>query len=98
MNPGATAITVRGALHDQDGNLITYNDFQIPAFGAIGIVFSREPGQPVGGFGSAAFPRGQDFNGWVKFDVTSPPNGAVSVLVLQDVGNTMSSVNVQSLP
>jgi hypothetical protein len=98
MNPGSAAVTVRGALYDQDGNLITYNDFQIPAFGAIGIVFSAEPGQAVGGFGNAAFPQGQDFNGWVRFDVTSQVNSAVSVLVLQYVGNTMSSVNVQALP
>ena len=97
-NSGAMPLTVRGTLRDQSGNAITYNDFQIPAAGAIGIVFAWEPAQSFGGFGSAAFPQGQDFNGWVTFDVTSPDNSAVTVLVLQDVGGTRSSVNVQSLP
>lgn len=97
-NPGTTPVTVRGTLHDQSGNTVTYSDFQIPASGAIGIVFAWDPSQPFGGFGSAAFPQGQDFNGWVTFDVTSPGSSGVSVVVLQYVGNTMSSVNVQSLP
>jgi hypothetical protein len=77
---------------------VTYNDFQIPAFGATGIVFSWDPNQPFGGFGNAAFPQGQDFNGWVTFDVTTQGSSGVSVLVLQYVGDTTSSVNVQSLP
>ena len=97
-NPGSTPVTVRGTLRDQNGNVVTYNDFQVPAFGATGIVFSWEPGQAFGGFGSAAFPQGQDFNGWVTFNVTTPGSSGVSVLVLQYVGNTISSVNVQSLP
>ena len=97
-NPGSTAVTVRGTLRDQSGNVVTYNDFQIPAFGATGIVFSWDPNQPFGGFGNAAFPQGQDFNGWVTFDVTSQGSSGVSVLVLQYVGDTASSVNVQSLP
>ena len=97
-NPGSAAVIVRGTLHDQDGTVITYNDFQIAAAGSIGIVFSRDPDEPFGGFGSAAFPQGQDFSGWVTFEVTSPDNGMVTVLVLQDIGNTRSSVNVQSLP
>ena len=97
-NPGSTPVTVRGTLRDQNGNVVTYNDFQIPAFGATGIVFSWDPSQPFGGFGNAAFPQGQDFNGWVTFDVTSQGSSGVSVLVLQYVGNTISSVNVQSLP
>jgi hypothetical protein len=97
-NPGTTPVTVRGTLRDQNGNVVTYNDFQIPALGATGIVFSWDPSQPFGGFGNAAFPQGQDFNGWVTFDVTSPGSNGVSVLVLQYVGNTISSVNVQSLP
>ena len=97
-NPGSTPVTVRGTLRDQNGNVVTYNDFQIPAFGATGIVFSWDPSQPFGGFGNAAFPQGQDFNGWVTFDVITPGSSGVSVLVLQYVGNTISSVNVQSLP
>jgi hypothetical protein len=97
-NPGSTPVTVRGTLHDQSGNVVTYNDFQIPAFGATGIVFSWDPNQPFGGFGNAAFPQGQDFNGWVTFDVTTQGSSGVSVLVLQYVGDTTSSVNVQSLP
>jgi hypothetical protein len=97
-NPGSTPVTVRGTLRDQNGNAVTYNDFQIPAFGATGIVFSWDPGQPFGGFGSAAFPQGQDFNGWVTFDVTSPGSSGVSVLVLQYAGSTISAVNAQSLP
>ena len=97
-NPGSTPVTVRGTLRDQNGNVVTYNDFQIPANGATGIVFSWDPSQPFGGFGSAAFPQGQDFNGWVTFDVTTPGSSGVSVLVLQYVGDTISSVNVQSLP
>ena len=97
-NTGSTPVTVRGTLRDQNGNVVTYNDFQIPSFGAIGIILSRDPGQPFGGFGNAAFPQGQDFNGWVTFDVTSQGSSGVGVLVLQYVGNTISSVNVQSLP
>jgi hypothetical protein len=96
-NPGSTPLTVRGTLLDQNGNVVTYNDFQVPALGTIGVVFAWDPGQPQGGFGSAAFPQGRDFSGWVTFDVTSPGNSAVSVLVLQYVGNTASSINVQSL-
>ena len=97
-NPGNTPVTVRGTLLDQNGNLVTYNDFVIPASGALGIVFAWDPAQPFGGFGSAAFPQGQDFNGWVTFNVTSPASSGVNVVVLQYVGDTMSSVNVQSLP
>jgi hypothetical protein len=97
-NPGSSPVTVRGTLHDQSGNIVTYNDFQIPAYGATGIVFSWEPNQPFGGFGNAAFPQGQDFNGWVTFDVMTQGSSGVSVLVLQYVGDTASSVNVQSLP
>ena len=97
-NPGSTPVTVRGTLRDQNGNVVTYNDFQVPALGATGIVFSWDPGQPFGGFGSAAFPQGQDFNGWVTFDVTTPGSSGVSVLVLQYVGSTISGVNAQALP
>jgi hypothetical protein len=97
-NPGSTPVTVRGTLRDQNGNVVTYNDFQVPASGATGIVFSWDPSQAFGGFGSAAFPQGQDFTGWVTFNVTTPGSSGVSVLVLQYVGNTISSVNVQSLP
>ncbi len=97
-NPGTTPVTVRGTLLDRSGNMVTYTDFQIPAFGAIGTVFAWDPSQPQGGFGSAAFPQGKDFSGWVTFDVTTPGRSGVNVVVLQYVGNTMSSVNVQSLP
>jgi hypothetical protein len=89
---------VRGTLLDQNGNVVTYNDFQIPALGAIGVLFSGDPSQPQGGFGSAAFPQGQDFSGWVTFNVTTAGSSGVNVVVLQYVGDTMSSVNVQSLP
>ena len=97
-NPGSAPVTVKGTLRDQNGNVVTSNDFQIPAFGATGVVFSWDPSLPFGGFGSAAFPQGKDFNGWVTFEVTTPGSSGVSVLALQYVGNTISSVNVQSLP
>ena len=97
-NPGTTPVTVRGTLLDQSGNVVTYRDFQIPASGAIGVAFAWDPSLPQGGFGTAAFPQGQDFSGWVTFDVTTPGSSGVNVVVLQYVGNTMSSVNVQSLP
>jgi hypothetical protein len=97
-NPGTNPVTVRGTLLDQNGNVVTYNDFQIPAAGATGIVFAWDPSGPSGGFGSAAFPQGQDFNGWVTFDVTSAGSSGVSVVVLQYVGNTMSSADAQSFP
>ena len=97
-NPGSSPVTVRGTLRDQNGNVVTSNDFQIPAFGATGIVFSWDPAQPFGGFGNAAFPQGQDFNGWVTFDVTSQGSNGVGVLVLQYAGSTISAVNAQSLP
>ncbi len=97
-NPGTTPVTVRGTLLDRDGNAVTYNDFQVPALGAMGVVFAWDPSQPQGGFGSAAFPQGQDFSGWVTFNVTTPGSTGVNVVVLQYVGDTMSSVNVQSLP
>ena len=42
------------------------------------------------------FPQGQDFDGWVTFSVTSPNSAGINVLVLQYVGNTVSSVNVQA--
>ena len=95
-NPGSAPVTVRGTLRDQNGTTLTRRDFEVPAFGATGIVFSWDPSQPVGGFGSAAFPQGQDFHGWVTFDTTSPGSSGINVLVLQYIGNTMSSVNVQS--
>ena len=97
-NPGTIPITVRGTLLDQNGNIVTHNDFQIPASGATGIVFAWDPSQPFGGFGSAAFEQGQDFHGWVTFDVITPGTGGVSVVVLQYVGNTVSSVDAQSFP
>jgi hypothetical protein len=97
-NPGAIPLTVRGTLLDQGGNVVTYRDFQVPASGAIGVVFAWDSSQPEGGFGSAAFPQGQDFSGWVTFNVTTPGSSGVNVVVLQYVGGTMSSVNVQSLP
>ena len=95
---GSTPVRVRGTLLDQNGNVVTYNDFQVPALGAVGVVFAWDPSQPQGGFGSAAFPQGQDFSGWVTFNVTTPGSSGVNVVVLQYVGDTMSSVNVQSLP
>jgi hypothetical protein len=97
-NPGSAPVTVRGTLLDQNGNVVTYNDFQVPALGAIGVLFAWDPSQPQGGFGSAAFPQGQDFSGWVTFNVITPGSSGVNVVVLQYVGDTMSSVNVQSLP
>jgi hypothetical protein len=97
-NPGSIAATVRGTLVDQNGNVVTHNDFQIPASGTTGIVFAWDPSQPFGGFGSAPFPQGQDFNGWVTFHVMTPGTSGVSVVVLQYVGNTLSSVNTQSFP
>jgi hypothetical protein len=97
-NPGQTAVTVRGTLRDQNGTVITYNDFQIPASGTIAMVFSLDPTQAFGGFGNAMFPNGQDFNGWVTFAVTSPSDAGISVIVLQYIGDTVSSVNVQSFP
>jgi len=95
-NPGQTPVTVRGTLRDPNGTAITYQDFQIPASGAIGIEFSQDPGQPFGGFGNGMFAQGQDFNGWVTFDVTSPNSEGISVVVLQFIGNSVSTVNVQS--
>jgi len=89
-NPGSTPVTVRGTLRDQDGNIVTYNDFQVPALGTTGIVFSWEPGHPFGGFGSAAFPQGQNFNGSVTFEDTSQASSGVSVVVFQ-YGDTISS-------
>jgi hypothetical protein len=97
-NPGGTAVTVRGTLIDAGGGVVTYSDFVIPASGTIGVVFAWDPSLPQGGFGGAAFPQGQDFSGWVTFDVTTPNSSGVNVVVLQYVGNTVSSVNVQSLP
>ena len=97
-NPGTIPVTVRGALWDQNGNIVTHNDFQIPASGATGIVFAWDPSQPFGGFGSAAFQQGQDFSGWVTFAVITPGTSGVSVVVLQNAGNTLSSVDAQSLP
>jgi hypothetical protein len=97
-NPGTIPVTVRGTLLDQNGNIVTHNDFQIPASGATGIVFAWDPSQPFGGFGSAAFEQGHDFHGWVTFDVITPGTGGVSVVVLQYVGNTLSSVDAQSFP
>ncbi|MDP9112089.1 MAG: hypothetical protein M3O20_00245 [Acidobacteriota bacterium] len=97
VNPGAASVTVRGTLLDQSGNAVTYRDYEIPGLSASGIVFAWDPSEPQGGFGSAAFPQGQDFSGWVTFEVTTPNSNGVNVMVLQYVGNTMSSVNVQSL-
>ena len=97
-NPGSTPVTVRGTLRDQNGNVVTYNDFQIPGVRRDRHCVFLGSGQPFGGFGNAAFPQGQDFNGWVTFDVTTQGSSGVSVLVLQYVGDTISSVNVQSLP
>ena len=97
-NPGTTAVTLRGTLQDQNGNVVTYRDFQIPASGTASIVFPSDSSQPTGGFGKAAFPQGQDFHGWVTFEVTSPGSSGVSLIVLQYVGQTISSVAAQSFP
>ena len=92
-NPGTSAITVRGTLYDKNGVSVTFRDFQVPAQGAIAAgLFSQDPSQPFGGFGQAMFPQGQDFNGLVTFQVTSPSGGSVSAMVLQYVGNAVSSV------
>jgi hypothetical protein len=95
-NPGTSAITVRGTLYDKNGLSVTFRDFQVPAKGAVALVFSQDPSQPFGGFGQAMFPSGQDFNGKVSFQVTSPSGGPVAAMVLQDVGNAVSSVEVNS--
>ena len=97
-NPGTIPVTVRGTLWDQNGNIVTHNDFQVPASGATGVVFGWDPSQPSGGFGSAAFQQAQDFSGWVTFDVITPGTNGVSVVILQYVGNTLSSVDAQSFP
>ena len=95
-NQGTTPVTVRGTLRDRNGTAVASRDFQIPASGTIGIVFSQDASEPFGGFGNAILAQGRDFDGWVTFAVTSPSDGGVTVLVLQYVGDTMSSVNVQS--
>ena len=95
-NPGTAPITVRGTLYDKNGLSVTFRDFQVPALGAIALVFSQDPSEPFGGFGQAMFPGGQDFNGLVSFQVKSPSGGSVSAMVLQYVGNAMSSVEVNS--
>jgi hypothetical protein len=97
-NPGTVPVTVRGTLLDQNGNVVAHNDFQIPASGATGIVFAWDPSRPFGGFGSAPFQQGQDFHGWVTFDVVTPGTSGVSVVVLQYVGSTVSGVDAQSFP
>ncbi len=95
-NPGTIPLTVRGTLLDQHGNIVTHNDFQVPATGVTGIVFASDPSQPSGGFGSAPFAQGQDFHGWVHFNVITRGTSGVSVVVLQYVGSTLSSVDAQS--
>src|ERR1019366_8247644 len=45
---------------------------------------------------NAMFPAGQDFNGLVSFQVISPNGGSVAAMVLQYVGNAMSSVELNS--
>src|SRR5258706_8456398 len=94
-NPGPSAITVRGTLYDKNGLSVTFRDFQVPSLGAVALLFSQDPSQPFGGFGQAMFPQGQDFNGLVAFQVISP-GGAVAAMVLQYVGNAVSSVEVNS--
>src|SRR5258705_13074429 len=93
-NPGPSAITVRGTLYDKNGLSVTFRDFQVPSLGAVALLFSQDPSQPFGGFGQAMFPQGQDFNGLVAFQVISPSGGAVAAMVLQYVGNAVSSVEV----
>ncbi len=93
-NPGTSAITVRGTLYDKNGVSVMFRDFQVPAQGAVALLFSQDPSQPFGGFGQAMFPGGQDFNGLVTFQVTSPSGGLVSAMVLQYVGNAVSSVDM----
>jgi hypothetical protein len=92
-NPGTQTVTVKGTLYDQYGVAITSHDFIVPPQGAIGLVFSNDQA-----FGQAMFPQNSDFSGWVAFEVTSPTGGAVTVLVLQVVGDSMSNVDVQAFP
>jgi len=93
-NPGTSPVTVMATLYDQNGAAITSKSLQIPAQGVTAFVFSSNQN----GFGSAMFPQGMDFSGWVTFEATSPKDGAVTLVVLQVVGDSMTSVNVQSFP
>jgi hypothetical protein len=95
-NPGAQPVNVTATLYDPSGAVVTSKDLIIPAQGVTAFVFSQDANGLFGGFGAAMFPRGMDFNGWVTFQVTSPSDGAVTVVVLQVVGDSMSSVDVQS--
>ena len=64
--------------------------------GAVAMVFSQDPSQRLRRLRQAMFPGGQDFNGQVSFQVISPNGGAVSAMVLQYVGNAMSSVEMNA--
>jgi hypothetical protein len=95
-NPGTSAVTVRATLYDEFGQPVTNKNLVIPALGVVAFAFSSEGDQQSGGFGRAMFPDGADYNGWVTFEVVSPSTGTVSVVVLQWVGSSMSTVSLQS--
>ncbi len=92
-NPGTQDATVRATLYDQNGNLVVAKDFVVTTWSAISFTFSSP-----GGFGPAMFPQQADFSGWVTFEVIAPSGGVVSPLVLQGIGNSLASVDVQPFP
>jgi hypothetical protein len=92
-NPGIQDVTVRATLFDQHGNPVVAKDFVIATWSAISFTFSSD-----GGFGKAMFPQQTDFRGWVTFEVIAPSGGVVSPLVMQVIGNSMASVDVQPFP
>lgn len=95
-NPGTMAVTVLATLTDQNGNAVTSRTFDVPALETIGTVFPWATTASWGGFGTAMFPQGQDFMGWVKFAVVSPTGGAINLVVLQNVGDSVATADVQS--
>jgi hypothetical protein len=92
-NPGIQDATVRATLYDQTGIPVVAKDFAVATWSAISFTFSSDSG-----FGTAMFPQQTDFKGWVTFEVIAPSGGAVSPLVLQTIGNSMASVDVQPFP
>jgi hypothetical protein len=92
-NPGAQAATIKATLYDQYGKTVTSKNFELAPLGVIGFTFSSQEG-----FGQAMFPQQADFSGWVTVELTSPTGGTITVLVLQYIGDSMSSVDVQSFP
>ena len=94
-NPGTSPITVRGTLYAANGQMVTFQRFPSPRAGCgrDGIFSGSEPG--LRRFRTTRCSRVvKTSTAWSRSKSCLPTGGVVSAMVLQYVGNAMSSVEV----